>query len=88
MVHGDCRFTMPSGLAAVLVLAARDERRPANAVFRAARHHGRLCCCFTACMSSSETELLTCFLERSGSGSGMFYIRGRPSTAIGCGMKP
>jgi hypothetical protein len=23
----------------------------------------------------------------SGSGSGMFYIRGRPSTAIGCGMK-
>jgi hypothetical protein len=22
------------------------------------------------------------------SGSGMFYIRGRPSTAIGCGMKP
>jgi hypothetical protein len=29
-----------------------------------------------------------CYIPGSGSGSGMFYIRGRPSTAIGCGTVP
>jgi hypothetical protein len=35
----------------------------------------------------SAAQLLTRLEYGSGSGSGMFYIRLRPSTAIGCGTK-
>jgi hypothetical protein len=73
-----------------MLAAARECVRPSNTWMNTfGRETDVLACCWFHAVGCSRSECGPVALLAAGAhGSCMFYIRGRPSTAIGCGTGP